>query len=86
MEKITFKELLDESTELGRARRRQLAANFEEMLRRARTGDLSWIEQDTLERESKCPPDNVFDIDAQRTLCRVSLKPGVAGHFNGKDT
>ena len=86
MKKITFKELLDESTELGKARRKQLATNFEEMLRKARTADLSWVEQDTLEKESKVTPGNVFDIDAQRTLRRVSLKPVVAGHFNGKDT
>ena len=71
MKKITFKELLDENTKLGVARRKQLAANFEEMLRRARTADLAWMEQDMLERESKCPPDNVFGIDARRTLRRV---------------
>ena len=62
MKKITLKELLDESTELGRARRKQLAANFEEMLRRARTADLAWIEQDTLEKEPKDLPNNVFSI------------------------
>ena len=62
MKKITFKELLDENTKLGRARRKQLAANFEEMLRRARTADLSWIEQDTLEKEPKDQPNNVFSI------------------------
>ena len=62
MEKITFKELLDESTELGGARRKQLAANFEEMLRRARTADLAWIEQDTLEKEPEDQPNNVFSI------------------------
>ena len=62
MKKITLKELLDESTELGRARRKQVAANFEEMLRRARTADLSWIEQDTLEKEPKNQPNNVFSI------------------------
>ena len=62
MKKITLKELLDERTELGRARRKQLAANFEEMLRRARTADLSWIEQDTLEKEPKDQPNNVFSI------------------------
>ena len=62
MRKITFKELLDDNTKLGGARRKQLAANFEEMLRRARTADLAWIEQDTLEKEPKDLPNNVFSI------------------------
>ena len=46
MKKIPLKELLDSSTDFGRARRKQLAANFEEMLRRARTADLAWMEAD----------------------------------------
>ena len=62
MNKITFKELLDESTELGRARRKQLAANFEEMVRKARTADLAWMEQDTLSKEFKNQADKVFSI------------------------
>ena len=62
MKKITFKELLDKNTKLGVARRKQLGANFDEMLRRARTADLSWIEQDTLEKEPKDQPNNVFSI------------------------
>ena len=62
MKKVTLKDLLDERTELGRARRKQLAANFEEMLRRARTADLFWIERDTLEKERKDQPNNVFSI------------------------
>ncbi len=62
MKKITLKELLDENTELGRARRKQLAANFEEMLRSARTADLAWMERDRLEREYPERLDNVFDI------------------------
>ena len=33
MKKITFKELLDDSTDLGRARLKQLQANFDEMVR-----------------------------------------------------
>ena len=46
MKKITFKELLGQNTELGRARRTQLTVHFEEMLRRARTADLAWMEAD----------------------------------------
>ena len=53
MKKITFKELLDENTKLGRARRKRLAANFEEMLRRARTADLAWMEEDALRQERR---------------------------------
>ena len=62
MKKITFKELLDENTKLGVARRKQLAANFEEMLRRARTADLAWMEKDTLEKEPRDQPNNVLSI------------------------
>ena len=62
MKKITLKELLDQSTELGRARRKQLAANFEEMLKKARTADLAWMEQDILEKEPQDQPNNVFSI------------------------
>ena len=55
MKKITLKELLDESTELGRARRKQLAANFEEMLRRARTADLAWMDRDEEKQNESIP-------------------------------
>ena len=64
MKKISLKELLDDSTELGRARREQLAANFEEMLRRARTADLAWMDQETLEKEAKDQPHDVVAISS----------------------
>ena len=86
MKKITFKELLDENTKLGRARRKQLAANFEEMLRRARTADLAWMEKESMEQKFTSRLDNVFDLDAQRTLRTVLLKTGVSGDFYDKDT
>ena len=73
MKKITFKELLDENTELGRARRKELAANFEEMLRRARTADLAWMEQDTLEKEFKAPADNVFTLRSEKRIAGDNL-------------
>ena len=50
MKKITFKELLDDSTDLGRARLKQLQANFDEMVRRARSADLAWMEEDERKR------------------------------------
>ena len=53
MKEITFKELLDDSTELGRARRKQLTANFDEMVERARTADLAWMEGDTFHQEKR---------------------------------
>ena len=55
MKKITLKELLDERTELGRARRKQLAANFEEMLRRARKADLAWMDRDEEKQNESIP-------------------------------
>ena len=48
MKKITFNELLDDSTDLGRARLKQLQANFDEMVRRARSADVAWMEEDEL--------------------------------------
>ena len=51
MKKITFKELLDDSTDLGRARLKQLQANFGEMVRRARSADLEWMEEDERKRQ-----------------------------------
>ena len=51
MKKITFKELLDDSTDLGRARLIQLQANFDEMVRRARSADVAWMEEDERERQ-----------------------------------
>ena len=51
MKKITFKELLDDSTDLGRARLKQLQANFDEMVRRARSADVAWMEEDELKKQ-----------------------------------
>ncbi len=51
MSKVTFKELLDRDTELGRARRKKLAPNFAEMVRRAQTADLEWLEADSRRQE-----------------------------------
>ena len=51
MKKITFNELLDDSTDLGRARLKQLQANFDEMVRRARSADVAWMEEDERERQ-----------------------------------
>lgn len=50
MKKITFNELLDDNTDLGRARLKQLQANFDEMVRRARSADLAWMEEDERKR------------------------------------
>ena len=51
MKKITFNELLDDSTDLGRARLKQLQANFDEMVRRARSADVAWMEEDELKKQ-----------------------------------
>ena len=73
MKKITFKELLDDSTDLGRARLKQLQANFDEMVRRARSADVGWMEEDELKvKESEL-------VKTKAKVFQFSRSPGSKG-------